>query len=39
VVDAHLKDFNVNEKLTFYPTIQKDIYNANSFALALTYKF
>lgn len=39
VVDAHLKSFNVNEKLTFSPTLIQDINAANTMALTVTYKF
>jgi hypothetical protein len=40
VVDAHLKDFNVNEKLTFSPTIiSNDLYNTNTVGLALSFNF
>ena len=40
VVDAHLKDFNVNEKLTFTPIIiPNDLYNTNTVGLAISYQF
>ncbi len=39
VVDAHLKSFNVNEKLTFSPTLIQDINTVNTMALTVTYKF
>lgn len=40
VVDAHLKGFNVDEKLTFAPIIiQNDLYKTTGFALAITYNF
>ena len=37
-VDAHLKQFNVDERLTLEPFIHTDPLTSSQFGLTLTYK-
>ena len=38
-VDAHLKQFNVDENLSIEPFMQQDIYRVSYVGLSLTYNF